>query len=90
MKFPTGCPDHYGLKEEPKSSRGCTDCEACWEEAILSLEKAAKTNEEYIHRASTEELVKFFCEKAVEIDCIAGNPCQEEDFKEWLKEEYEK
>ncbi len=46
------------------------------------------TNEEYIHRASTEELVKFFCEKAAEIDCIAGNPYQEEDFKEWLKEKY--
>lgn len=25
-----GCPDHYGLMEPLRTSKGCRDCEACW------------------------------------------------------------
>lgn len=46
------------------------------------------SREEYIQNCNTEKLIKFFCKNAVEIDCIAGNPHEEEDFKEWLQEEY--
>ena len=92
MKFPTGCPYHYGLTEEPKTSRGCRDCEACWEEAISGLDKTEKTNEEHYRQCRTEELAKF-------IVCVAKYGALDEVFKggheskdfyekcvEWLKQ----
>ena len=34
ITMPSGCPDFYGLKEAPATSRGCSHCKECWEEAI--------------------------------------------------------
>jgi len=34
ITMPFGCPDFYGLKEAPATSRGCSHCKECWEEAI--------------------------------------------------------
>ena len=49
-----------------------------------------QTREIYIRTCSKKQLIKFFCENAEDIDCLAGNPHEEDDFKKWLEEEYEK
>lgn len=78
----TGFTGHYDFGTGGFSEMQCQICNG------TGLVK--QTREIYIRTCSKKQLIKFFCENAVDIDCLAGNPYEEDDFKEWLEEEYEK